>query len=92
MNYSTATKVIDGDSFESSQHQREIRLSNVDAPEKHEKGYQECKKHLKELIEGKKVKINKDAIGDYNRIIAKVYTEDGKSVNENMHQFIKKFT
>ena len=90
MSYSTAIKVIDGDSFESSQHQREIRLSNVYAPEKREPGYQDCKKHLKELIVGKKVEINRDAIDDYNRIIAKVYTQDGKSVNENMRQFIKK--
>lgn len=90
MSIATVTKVTDGDTFQSSIHDRYIRLSNVNAPEKRQPGYQEAKTHLKKLIELKKVNIDRVAIDGYNRVVAKVYFQDGKSVNQAMRDFLKK--
>jgi len=51
----TVTKVIDGDTLETSRRKHPVRLANVDAPEKRQPCSQQAKKNLENLIGGKQV-------------------------------------
>ncbi|MBU4360904.1 thermonuclease family protein [Candidatus Parcubacteria bacterium] len=64
------TKVIDGDTFEISSKER-VRFINIDAPEKGECYFEESTKALKDLIEGKYVRLIKDVqgVGDFGRLL-----------------------
>ena len=76
------TKIIDGDTFETASRKHPVRLANVDAPEKGQKGYAQAKEDLKNLIDGKEVTI--ETVGrSYGRPVANVKA-DGKSVNRAM--------
>ena len=83
------TKVIDGDTFETSSRKKPIRLANVDTPEKGEPGYMKAKQKLTNLIKGKKVSIDTVARDSYGRSVAKVRA-GGKSVNNAMKGKAKK--
>lgn len=73
------TKVYDGDSFE-TEDGIQVRLANVDAPEKRQPGYQEIKGELKDLIQDEVVLIDPKATDDYGRTVALV-KKGSKSVN-----------
>lgn len=77
------TKVIDGDTFETSSRKNPVRLAGFDAPEKGQSGYTEAKNKLKLLIEGQNVEINTVARDLYSRSIASVKI-NGKLVNNQM--------
>ncbi len=66
------TKIIDGDTFETNKRNIPIRIANMDTPEKRQKGYQEAKKGLSDLIMGQEVSIEPVAKDKYNRTVAKV--------------------
>lgn len=70
-------KVIDGDTFLTDKNEK-IRLIGVDAPEINEKCYREAKNILKELIEGKLVKLEKDTkeTDKFGRLLRYVYIND----------------
>jgi endonuclease YncB( thermonuclease family) len=85
----TVTKVIDGDTFETASRKHPIRLANVDAPEKRQRGYQEAKKALKQQIEGAKVEVTTVARDPYGRAVANVKV-GGKSVNAAMRRKTKR--
>ncbi|MBP7859514.1 thermonuclease family protein [Patescibacteria group bacterium] len=82
----TVTKVIDGDTvvIETGEH---IRLIGIDAPEisKKECYSEESKKYLSELLENKKVKLEKDISekDKYGRLLRYIYLED-VFVNERL--------
>ncbi len=79
------TKVLDGDTFDIETGQR-VLLANVNAPEVVNPGADEATAKLRELIEGKNVRI--DPVGtSYGRIVANV-TVDGESVNSTMNTLI----
>lgn len=82
----TVTRVIDGDTFETSSRKRPVRLANVDTPEVGTTGAAEAKAALARLILGKEVSIDTKARDSYNRAVAKVKV-DGKSVNKAMKKF-----
>ncbi|MCK4377463.1 MAG: thermonuclease family protein [Actinomycetia bacterium] len=66
-----------------------VRLSDVDAPEKRQAGYQNAKKHLEKLILNQEVSIETVARDKYGRSVANV--EVGKkSVNKVMQRYNKK--
>lgn len=77
-------RVIDGDSFETSDHRR-IRLLGIDAPEKDRCLYSEARQELKMLIEGKTVRLQNTVTDDYGRILANVFA-GGNFVNKIMVQ------
>jgi len=81
----TVTKIIDGDTFETSRRKRPVRLANVDAPEKRQPGYQQAKAKLAQLIGGKQVTVDTVARDPYRRAVAKVKA-DGKSINRQVKQ------
>lgn len=77
------TKVIDGDTFLTSRRTKSVRLANVNAPEKGEKGYGEAKAKLSNLILKQEVRVDTVARDKYGRAIANVY-KGRESVNKKM--------
>ena len=75
-------KVIDGDTFV-TQEGKKVRLANVDAPEKGQRGAPQARKDLGELISRKQVKVEPVAHDKYGRIVANVKVGN-KSVNKAM--------
>ena len=85
----TVTKVIDGDTFETSSRKRSVRLANVDAPEKGERGSVQATQALKKLVLGKEVSIDTKARDVYGRSVANVKV-GRQSVNKAMQEKTKK--
>ena len=84
------TKVVDGDTIKTEQGT--IRLIGIDTPETVDPRKEvqclgpEASNKLKELLEGQKVRLEKD-ISDtdrYDRLLRYVYLEDGTFINELM--------
>jgi len=83
-------RVIDGDTFETENGQK-VRMIGIDAPEsvhpdkeKNTEFGKEASKFLKELLEGKSVRLEKDVseTDRYGRLLRYVYLADGTFVNE----------
>jgi len=77
------TRVIDGDTFETSRRKHPVRLANVDAPETGKPGGAAATKHLKGLIGGQEVTVDTKARDKYGRAIAGV-KRGNQSVNKAM--------
>lgn len=71
------TKVFDGDTIEIETGER-VRLLGINAPERNELRYQESKDRLKELVEGKLVKLKAGAEDKdrYGRLLRYVFIGD----------------
>ncbi len=81
------TRVIDGDTFDTSSSEPRIRLANVDAPELGSPGGQEAKWALARLIEDKRVRIQTVAHDIYGRRVANVWVGQ-QSVNRLMQNYV----
>ena len=68
----TVTKIIDGDTIETSVRKKPIRIDGIDTPEKGQPGYSEAKKALNELLKDEKVAVTPVATDVYGRTVAKV--------------------
>jgi micrococcal nuclease len=78
----SVSRVIDGDTFETEEHQL-IRLASVDAPEREFCGGNQARTTLEHLIIGKPVYLKVLYRDQYNRLDSVVYTKD-KFINEEM--------
>lgn len=85
----TVTKIIDGDTIETSVRKKQIRIQGIDTPEKGQPGYSEAKKALGELIKNEKVTVDPVATDDYGRVVAKVKINN-KLVSTLMRKHQKK--
>ncbi|MCL6502991.1 MAG: thermonuclease family protein [Pirellulales bacterium] len=83
------TKVIDGDTFETASRKNPVRLANVDAPEKGQRGAAKATEALRKLIQGEGVIIDTIGRDRYGRSVANVKV-GGKSVNKAMRGKLKK--
>ena len=83
------TRVIDGDTFETASRKHPVRLANVNAPEKRQRGGASATNALKELIAGAAVTIETVARDKYSRTVANVKV-GRKSVNKAMQEKLKK--
>lgn len=83
------TRVIDGDTFETASRKHPVRLANVNAPEKAQRGGAFATNALKELIAGETVTIETVARDKYSRTVANVKV-GRKSVNKAMKEKLKK--
>ena len=72
----TVTKVIDGDTIETSVRKKRIRIEGIDTPEKGQPGYSEAKKILNQLLKDEKVTVTPVATDVYGRTVAKVKKGD----------------
>lgn len=90
MTLELVTRVIDGDTFETSNDRRSVRLNDVYAPEKKERGYAAAKRILEILLpEDCEVYVETHAIDKYGRRVADVYwAEDGGHVNAGIRKLI----
>ena len=81
------TKVIDGDTIE-IEDGRKVRYIGIDTPElKGDECFaKEARDKNKELVEGKRVKLQKDVseIDRYGRLLRFVYTENGDFINNKL--------
>ena len=68
----TVTKIIDGDTIETSVRKKRIRIEGIDTPEKGQPGYSEAKKALKQLLKDEKITVTPVATDVYGRTVAKV--------------------
>jgi len=75
-------RVIDGDTFETAEHQH-IRVASTEAPELDSCGGTEAKAALEKFILGKPVYLKVVYRDPYQRLVSLVYTKD-KFVNEAM--------
>ncbi len=82
------TRIIDGDTFETSSRKHPIRLAGVDTPEKGQPGYRKAKEALARLIEGATVTIDTKARDRYGRSVADVKV-GRRSVNNAMKKHKK---
>ncbi len=83
-------RVIDGDTIVVFHDGREesVRLLRIDTPERGQKGYRESKDALRQMVEGRVVKLEFEHPGreerdKYGRLLAYVYI-DGRNVNVEM--------
>lgn len=76
-------RVIDGDTFMTASRKNPVRLSDVDAPEKGERGHKKATDVLKKMISGKEVTIDTKARDRYGRSVANVKV-GRESVNKAM--------
>lgn len=76
--------VIDGDTFITEDGET-IRLANVNAPEKGQRGAPQARKELRNLISRKQVNVDTVARDPYGRVVAKVKVGK-KSVNKAMRE------
>lgn len=79
------TRVIDGDTFETASRKRPVRLANVNAPEKGQRGGAAATNALKGLIAGETVSIETVARDVYGRSVANVKV-GRRSVNKAMRE------
>ena len=79
------TRVIDGDTFKTASRKRSIRLANVNAPEKGNRGGAAATKALKTLIAGETVSVDTVARDVYGRAVANVKI-GRQSVNKAMRE------
>jgi endonuclease YncB( thermonuclease family) len=68
----TVTKIVDGDTIETSVRKKPIRIEGIDTPEKGQRGYSEAKQDLGKLLKGEKVTVTPVATDEYGRTVAKV--------------------
>ena len=83
------TRVIDGDTFETASRKRSVRLANVYAPEKGQRGGAAATTALRSLVQGQEVTINTVSRDKYGRAVANVKV-GRKSVNKSMLDKLKK--
>ena len=81
--------IIDGDTLTIGKNVPSIRLANVHAPEKGQKGYGDAKVKLAILTRGKQVTITPVAIDVYGRTVADVKV-GRKSINKAMNDYLNR--
>ena len=77
--------VIDGDTLEIENDVR-LRLIGIDTPEREECGYEEARDFLRELVDGKHIRIVKDISGSdqYGRLLRYVYLPSDSSEKDDV--------
>lgn len=82
-------KIIDGDSLYVNDHERQIRLWGIQAPEKHEAGYNEATQALRRLAQDQEIEVNVVGTDKYGRTLGRCFFHDGTELN---HEMIKSGT
>lgn len=83
------TRVIDGDTFQTSSRKRSVCLANVDAPERGTKGAVSATQELRKLVAGQTVSVDTVARDKYGRSVANVKV-GRQPVNKAMREKLKK--
>ncbi|MBK8491955.1 MAG: thermonuclease family protein [Saprospirales bacterium] len=80
--------IADGDTFTAMQGQEKIRvrLEGIDCPERGQAFGKRAGEALSEMVFGKHVRLEEHGKDRYGRVLAHVWLEDGRCVNEEMLQ------
>ena len=78
-------RVIDGDTFITASRKNPVRLANVNAPEKGQRGSKKATDALKKMISGKEISIDTKARDRYGRSVA-IVKVGRRSVNKAMSE------
>jgi endonuclease YncB( thermonuclease family) len=78
----TVSRVIDGDTMVIDNNQ-EVRLANIDAPEKGRCGFDEAKETLTKMVVNKKIKVEGKTNDKFGRLLVLAWM-GGKLINEKM--------
>lgn len=81
--------IIDGDSLYVDGHEDQVRLWGIQAPEKHEAGYNEATQALRRLAQDQEVEVNVVGKDKYGRTLGRCFFHDGTELN---HEMIKSGT
>ncbi len=88
------TQVVDADTFKTASRKNPVRLANVDAPAKGERGVVAATAALRKLVQGKEVLIKTVARDSYRRGGKRGYVANvsvgGRSVNAAMRRRLGK--
>jgi endonuclease YncB( thermonuclease family) len=76
--------VVDGDSLYVDGHQPQSRLWGVDAPEKHEAGYNQATQMLRDLTYDETLTVEPISVDKYGRTLARCYFRDDTELNYEM--------
>ena len=68
----TVTKIIDGDTIETSVRKKPVRIHGMDTPERGQSGYSDAKNVLGKLIKDQRVTVTPVATDTYGRTVTKV--------------------
>ena len=79
-------KIVDGDSLYIDTHDRQVRLWGVNAPERHEAGYNAATQSLRDLAFGRELRVEIVGNDKYGRTLGRCYFDDGIELN---HELIK---
>lgn len=81
--------IIDGDSLYVDGHKDQVRLWGVQAPDKHETGYNDATQALRRLTQDQEVEVNVMGKDKYGRTLGRCFFRDGTEIN---HEMIKSGT
>jgi endonuclease YncB( thermonuclease family) len=76
--------IIDGDSLYVVGHEEQIRLWGIQAPEKHEAGYNEATQTLRRLAQDQEIEVNVVGIDKFGRTLGRCFFRDGSELNHEM--------
>ena len=76
-------KIIDGDTFQDTKN-KFFRLSNIDTPEKKERGYQKAKEILKNLIRDEKLIVKIEGISYGRKVVTARIPGEKMTINTKM--------
>lgn len=76
--------VVDGDSLYLENHEPQIRLWGVDAPERNESGYDRARNTLTGLALSQSVRCDIVDTDKYQRSVARCFLADGQEINRMM--------
>lgn len=83
------SSIIDGDSLYVAGHKEQVRLWGIQAPERHEAGYNEATQALRRLAQDQEVEVNIVGKDKYGRTLGRCFFHDGTEIN---HEMIKSGT
>lgn len=75
------TKIVDGDSLYIQGHKPQIRLWGVNAPEKHQPGYNQATQALRQLASEQTLRIEIVAPDKYGRSLGRCFFPSGAELN-----------
>ena len=82
-------RVVDGDTLvvlAAGEQQYKVRLGGIDCPERGQAFGKRAGEALSEMVFGKRVRLEERGKDRYGRVLAHVWLEDGRCVNEEMLQ------
>lgn len=76
--------IIDGDSIYVKGHKEQVRLWGIQAPERHQAGYNEATQTLRRLAQDQEIEVNVIGTDKFGRTLGRCFFRDGSELNHEM--------